>query len=322
MGKTAIACRASAEFRHWSRLCAEPSDEFDHLMTQTSQHSYWRVFFFFVFFAPLMTQANPSPFSIQKASESEGFAIDVKATEEDVIRAVQAVADDQIIHGTSVYAREDNLTEAESATSSAYYGVWQGPGHAFYKIRRGALSPKHFKNPNDMGTITVRYVVQAVSANRTHLQIDAVFVEDAMHKVHPSDTTVETSEFAEINSHLLQIHREEQQTAELVKQRQKDDEARAAAKVRDQELARLNSAEASLKDLQARAHQLRHDVEVRVRNPNTELKAAPFQRAAKLQSLTEGTEVVIEIITPYWYGVETDQGQRGWLRQDQVEPLP
>jgi hypothetical protein len=291
-------------------------------MTQSSQNSYWRVLCLFVLLAPVMTQANPSPSSTQKSPELEGFAIDLKATEEDVIKAVQDVVEDQMIHGTSVYAREDNLTEAESATSSSYYGVWQGPGHVFYKIRRGALSPKHFKNPNDMGTITVRYVVQGVSANRTHLQIDAVFVEDAMHKVHPSDSTVETSEFAEINAHLLQIHKEEQQTAELVKQRQKDDESRAAAKVRDQELARLNSAEASLKDLQARAHQLRHDVEVKVKNPNTELKAAPFQRAAKLQSLTEGTEVVIEIITPYWYGVETDQGQRGWLRQDQVEPLP
>jgi hypothetical protein len=291
-------------------------------MTQLPPHPHWRSFLLFVFLALVITQANPSLFAIQKSPDLEGFAIDVKATEEDVIRAVQEVADDQIIHGTSVYAREDNLTEAESATSSTYYGAWQGPGHVFYKIRRGALSPKHFKNPNDMGTITVRYVVHAVSPNRTHLQIDAVFVEDAMHKVHPSDTTVETSEFAEINARILQIHKEEQQTAELVKQRQKADEARAAAKVRDQELARLNSAEASLKDLQARAHQLRHDVEVKVKNPNTELKAAPFQRAAKLQSLTEGTEVVIEIITPYWYGVETDQGQRGWLRQDQVEPLP
>jgi len=291
-------------------------------MTQLLQHSCRRVFFLFVFFALVMTQANPSLFAIQKSPDLEGFAIDLKATEEDVIRAVQAVADDQIIHGTSVYAREDNLTEAEAATSSAYYGAWQGQGHVFYKVRLGALSPKHFKNSNDKGTITIRYVVQAVSANRTHIQIDAVFVEDAMHKVHPSDSTVETSEFAEINSHLLRIHREEQQTAELVRQRQKDDQARAAAKVRDQELARLHSAEASLKDLQALAHQLRHDVEVKVKNPNTELKAAPFQRAAKLQSLTEGTEVVIEIITPYWYGVETDQGQRGWLRQDQVEPLP
>jgi hypothetical protein len=291
-------------------------------MTQYSQHSYWRIFFLSVFLAPVITQPNPPLFAIQKSPDLEGFAIDLKATEEDVIKAVQDVVEDQMIHGTSVYAREDNLTEAESASSSAYYGAWQGPGHVFYKIRRGALSPKHFKNSNDIGVITVRYVVQSVSPNRTHLQIDAVFVEDAMHKVHPSDTTVETSEFAEINAHLLQIHKEEQQTVELVKQRQRDDEARAAAKVRDQELARLNSAEASLKDLQARAHQLRHDVEVRVKNPNTELKAAPFQRAAKLQSLTEGTEVVIEIITPYWYGVETDQGQRGWLRQDQVEPLP
>jgi len=291
-------------------------------MTQLSQHSFWRVFFLFVLLALVMTQPNASLFALQKSPNSEGFAIDLKATEEDVIKAVQAVADDQIIHGTSVYSREDNLTEAEAATSSAYYGAWQGPGHAFYKVRLGALSPKHFKNSNDMGTITVRYVVQAVSANRTHLQIDAVFVEDAMHKVHPSDSTVETSEFAEINAHLLRIHREEQQTAELVRQRQKADEARAAAKVRDQELARLNSAESSLRDLQARAHELRHDIEVKVKNPSTELKAAPFQRSAKLQSLTEGTQVVIEIITPFWYGVETDQGQRGWLRQDQVEPLP
>jgi hypothetical protein len=272
--------------------------------------------------APVVAQAAPLQFPGHKSQEPEGFAIDVKASEEDVIKAVQTVADDQMMHGTSVYAREANLTEAESETSSAYYGAWEGPGRVFYKVRRGALSPKHFKDAADMGTITVRYVVQPISANRTHLQIDAVFVEDASRRVHASDSTVETSEFAEINARLLQIHKEEQQAAELVRQRQQEDQARAAAKLRDQELARLNSAEASLRDLQAREHQLRHNVEVKVKNPNTELKAAPFQHAVKLQSLTAGTQVVIEIITPYWYGVETDQGQRGWLRQDQVEPLP
>jgi hypothetical protein len=258
----------------------------------------------------------------QKSVESEGFAIDVKASEEDVVKAVQLVTEDTIIHGTWVYARETNLTEAEPDTSSAFYGTWKGPGHVFYKVRRGALSPKHFKDSADMGTITVRYIVQGVAPNRTHLQIDAVFVEDASRKVHPSDTTVETSEFAEVNARILKIQREEQQTAELVKLRQKEDEARAVSKLRDQELARLNSAESSLRDLEARAHELRHDVEVRVKNPNTELKAAPFEHAAKLQNLVANTQVVIEIITPYWYGVETDQGQRGWLRQDQVEPLP
>jgi hypothetical protein len=282
----------------------------------------WRFLIWLLFLAPAVPRADALQFSRHKSQDPEGFAIDVKASEEDVVKAVQAVADDTTIHGSWIYARETNLTEAESDTSSAYYGAWQGSGRAFYKVRRGALSPKHFKDAADMGTITVRYVVQAVSANRTHLQIDAVFVEDASRKVHASDTTVETSEFAEINARILKIHKEEQQTAELVKRRQQADEARAAAKLRDQELARLNSAESSLRDLQSRAHELRHDIEVRVKNPNTELKSAPFQRSAKLQSLTAGTQVVIEIITPYWYGVETDQGQRGWLRQDQVEPLP
>lgn len=258
----------------------------------------------------------------KKSDIPEGFEIYLKVPEATVIKAVQLVIENDSIQGTWVYDTDKTLIDAVPETSSAYYGEYKGEGRVFYKVRHDALAPRHFKDSADIGIITVRYVVQGVAPNKTRVQIDAVFVEDGNHKVHASDTTVETSEFAEINAHLLHIHKEEQQTAELVKQRQKDDEARAAAKVRDQELARLNSAEASLKDLQARAHQLRHDVEVRVKNPNTELKAAPFQRSAKLQSLTEGTEVVIEIITPYWYGVETDQGQRGWLRQDQVEPLP
>ncbi|MGD0402461.1 MAG: hypothetical protein ABSB66_04625 [Candidatus Acidiferrales bacterium] len=277
------------------------------------------LFLALAFLTPAITHAAPqkhaSPFP-------EGFAIDVKASEDDVVTAVQNVSEDQIIHGTSVYAREDTLTEASAETSSSFYGAWQGPGHVFYKVRRNALSPKHFKDSADVGTITVRYVVQGVSPNRTHIQIDAVFVEDGSRKVHASDSTVETSEFAEINIRILGIQKEEQKTAEALKQRELEAQARVASKQRDEEVARLNSAESSLRDLQARAHQLRHDIEVRVKNPNTELKAAPFHSAAKLQSLIANTEVVVEIITPYWYGVETAEGQRGWLRQDQVEPLP
>jgi len=264
----------------------------------TSSHC-WSFFLILAFLAPAIAHAAPQR---DKSPFPEGFAIDVKGSEDDVVKAVQSVTEDQVIHGTWVY--------------------WQGPGHAFYKVRPGALSPKHFKDSTDIGTITVRYVVQAVSPNRTHIQIDAAFVEDATHKVHVSDSSVETSEFAEINIRLLEIQREEQKTAEALKQRELEVQARAASKQRDEEIARLNSAESSLRDLQSRAHQLRHDVEVRVKNPNTELKAAPFQRAAKLQSLIANTEVVVEIITPYWYGVETAEGQRGWLRQDQVEPLP
>jgi hypothetical protein len=52
------------------------------------------------------------------------------------------------------------------------------------------------------------------------------------------------------------------------------------------------------------------------------LKSAPFQHAATLQSVPANSDVLIEIITPYWYGVETVDGHRGWLRHDQVEPIP
>lgn len=257
----------------------------------------------------------------KKPAQAEGFAIDLKASEADVAKAVQFVSQDTIIHGTQVYAREDTLTEAEAVTSSAFYGVWQGPGQVFYKIRRGALSPTHFKNSADIGIITVRYVVLAVTPDRTHVQIDAAFVEDATKRVHVSDTTVETSEFAEIQGHLLQIQREEQQTADALQRRELQVAAQSNAKERDEEAARLKDAEGSVTSLELRLHNLQHDAEMRVK-AQASLKSAPFQHAATLQPVPANSDVLIEIITPFWYGIETVDGHRGWLRRDQLEPLP
>jgi hypothetical protein len=159
---------------------------------------YWLFYCSFVLVALSLAcgaVAKPSPARQPDQNTSdvpEGFAIDLKASEADVLKAVELVTQDTILHGTQVYAREDELTEAEAATGSAYYGPWTGPGHAFYKVRKQSLSPQHFKNSTDVGTITVRYIVLGVAPNRTHLQIDAVFVEDGSKRVHPSDTTVET----------------------------------------------------------------------------------------------------------------------------------
>ncbi|MGC1966674.1 MAG: hypothetical protein WA673_09450 [Candidatus Acidiferrales bacterium] len=251
----------------------------------------------------------------------EGFAIDLKASEADVTKAVQYIIQDQIIHGTQVYAREDELTDAEPATASPYYGPWNGPGKAYYKIRSGALAPRHFKDSTDIGTITVRYIVVGVAPNRTHLQIDAVFIEDGGHRVHESDTTVETSEFAEIQGQIVRIQREERETAEAQARQQQVREAQADAKERAAEAARLQDADTSVNSLQMRAHELEHDAEVRVID-RADLKSAPFQRAATLLSVPANSDVLVEIITPYWYGVETTDGHRGWLRREQVEPLP
>lgn len=257
----------------------------------------------------------------KKSNVPEGFAIDLKASEADVTKAVQYVMQDQLIHGTQVYAREDELTDAEAATSSPYYGTWTGEGHVFYKIRRDALAPRHFKNSTDVGVITIRYIVLGVAPNRTHLQIDAVFIEDGSKRVHESDTTVETSEFAEIQGQIVRIQREEREATLASERQQQVRDAQTNAKQRTQEATRLQDAETSVKGLQLRAHELEHDAEVRVKD-KADLRSAPFQRAATVGSVPANSDVLVEIITPYWYGVETADGHRGWLRHDQVEPVP
>src|SRR5580693_9792444 len=281
---------------------------------------------FFALAGVLSAPANAFPTALIRSGQKttdvpEGFAIDLKASEADVLKAVELVSQDTVLHGTQVYSREDELTEAEAATGSVYYGPWTGPGHAFYKVRKQALSPQHFKNSTDVGTITVRYIVLGVAPNRTHLQIDAVFVEDGSKRVHPSDTTVETSEFAEIQSHIVRIQREERQTADLVQRRQLQLAAQSNVKERDAETTHLRDAENSVQSLQVRLNELQHKAELRVK-AQANLKSAPFQHAATLQSVPANSDVLIEIITPYWYGVETVDGHRGWLRHDQVEPLP
>jgi hypothetical protein len=252
----------------------------------------------------------------------EGFEIYLKAPEATVIKAVQLVIENDTIQGTWVYDKDKTVTGAVPETSSAYYGEYKGEGHVYYKVLHDALAPRHFKDAADVGTLTVRYVVQGVQPNKTRLQIDAAFVEDGNKKVHASDTTVETSEFADIQSHILEIQKMEQQTAGLTQRRKMLVESREATKERNDELARLNESETSLASLQQKVNELHHKIEVQVKSDPIELKAAPFSKAAKLSSLPGHSDLLVEIITDYWYGVETVEGHRGWVRQDQVEPLP
>jgi hypothetical protein len=41
-----------------------------------------------------------------------------------------------------------------------------------------------------------------------------------------------------------------------------------------------------------------------------------------LAKIPANSDVLVEIVTTYWYGVETTDGHRGWVRRDQVVPLP
>lgn len=74
--------------------------------------------------------------------------------------------------------------------------------------------------------------------------------------------------------------------------------------------------------LEQRVQDLRRRVERLVKAPGAPLKSAPFHTASTLSALPTGTEVLILISTQYWYGVETHEGQHGWISRDEVETLP
>jgi hypothetical protein len=67
---------------------------------------------------------------------------------------------------------------------------------------------------------------------------------------------------------------------------------------------------------------LRREVEWLVKQPGAPLKSSPYHTASTLKSLEPGVEVLILISTPYWYGVETRDGQHGWIPRDQLEQRP
>ena len=75
-------------------------------------------------------------------------------------------------------------------------------------------------------------------------------------------------------------------------------------------------------DLEQRVKELRKKTEVRVSAAGTQLKIAPYQSAAAMQQLPPYTNLLVLIITPYWYGVQTEDGKRGWIHRSEVEAMP
>ena len=261
--------------------------------------------------------------SAQKPLSTPGLVREFSGSLEEVRQAVITVQHDHIIHGTKVFEREPVLTGAEDAKSSPLFPAWDGSGEVLFKVRRDAIAPRHFFEPTDIGTIAVRYVVVPVTAERTRIKIDAVYVETAHKNLHASDGTVEKEEMKEIKDTLESMQqaaadaadaRRREQSAELVRQ--------SFVRQREDESTRLASLQGNEKELEQEITSLRHDIERRVKAPGADLKAAPFHSAASLKPLSAFTEVVVLIITPHWFGVETPEGQRGWLPIEQLEPLP
>src|SRR5229473_886251 len=241
----------------------------------------------------------------------------------EIRQAVLAVVGDKIVHGTLVFDKEPILTGADAVDSTPLFEPWQGPGEVYFKIRKNAIAPRHFLESGDQGTIAVRYVIIPVDATRTRVKIDALYQESGHRVIHASDGTVEKSEMKEIKDQLEALQeaaaqaadaRRRETSAELVRQ--------SLVRQREDETTRFQNAQSAQKELEQQVNALHHELERRVKAPGADLKAAPFQSAASLKTLFAFTDVVILIVTPHWLGVETPEGQRGWLPQERLEQLP
>ena len=265
-----------------------------------------------------------------------GLIVNIPFPEGEVTQVVRDVIQNGIIRGTKEYNKDEYITGATAATSTHVFPEWTEGGNVFYKIRLKAIDPRNFRDSSDVGTLVVRYVVQAQGDKNTVLHIDARFVEDFRHIAHPSNGSVESAEYKDIHDHLDEIESIKSQTAEALREKQQRTENLSssnavnrapttaeptpAAAAPDSSLVPAASPE-PLK-LEDRVHDLRRQVQRRVKAPGAALKSAPFHTATTLQSLPTGTEVMVVISTTYWLGVETHEGQHGWILRDELELLP
>jgi hypothetical protein len=252
-----------------------------------------------------------------------GFSTEISFPESEVLQAVEAIVNNGIIQGSKEYNKDKYIENASIAISTPLFPEWKEPGTVYYKVRTGVLAPLNFKESRDEGTLAVRYVVQSKDASKSILRIDALFVEDFRHTVHPSDGSVENAECKEIENQIDAVETEKKQSEEIEKQRQEKVAGKELEHKRlADEASALAVAQTSAQTLDQHLEALRHQAERVVKAPGGQLKSAPFHSATNVKSLEAGAEVVILIVTSYWYGVETSDGQHGWMNHRQLEPLP
>ena len=271
-----------------------------------------------------------------------GLIVNVPTPEAELRKAVEEVASNGIIRGSKEYNKDEYISGATPASESRVFPPWTEGGKVFYKVRLHALDPRNFKDAGDVGTLAVRYIVMPQDESHTILRINAVFVEDFRHSAHPSNGSVESAEYKDIHDHIeaMELLKTETADAERKKQQQNlkhslggDDQRSDTPVMREiagapaaQELASSEPPSATTaapaQSLEQRLRELRRETERLVKAPGAPLKSAPFHTATNLQSLPPGTEVLIVISTAYWYGVETHEGQHGWMLRDDLEELP
>jgi hypothetical protein len=308
-----------------------------------SSHALWKI----GLVAILSISSFATPAREKDATQyGMGLIVNIPFPEAEVTQVVQDIIQNGIIRGTKEYNKDEYVSGAEAASATRAFPEWTEGGKVFYKLRLKAIDPRNFKDSSDVGTLAVRYVVQGQDEKHTVLRIDARFVEDFRHIAHASNGSVESAEYKDIHDHLDSIEVMKAQTAEAEKDKQAQlakGQTVAARKEMSSSLSTANAAGNSAaadspstlptaaalpaqtppaQTLEEHVKDLRHQVQRLVKAPGAPLKSAPFHTASTLQSLATGTEVLIVVSTPYWLGVETHEGQHGWILRDDLELLP
>jgi hypothetical protein len=269
-----------------------------------------------------------------------GLIVNVPFPAAEVSKVVQEIVQNGIIRGTKEYNKDEFVSGAEAATSTRVFPAWKEGGEVYYKVRLKALDPRNFKDGGDVGTLAVRYIIQSQDEKHTVLRIDARFVEDFRHVAHASNGSVESAEYKDIHEHLDSIALMKAETAEVEQQHLESSSRKQFTPLTDElgepkpatsaVIQAVQTSENPVRgaepsppvSMEQRVHDLKQQVERIVKAPGAALKSAPFHTASTLQPLPTGTEVLIVISTPYWYGVETHDGQHGWILRDELEALP
>jgi SH3 domain-containing protein len=251
-----------------------------------------------------------------------GFSADLTQPCNEVLDVVQQVTKDGVIRGTYEYKGTKNLDGAESANSSKAFSPWTGQGKVLYKIRPHTVSPEHFYQSTDEGTVVVRYVVQPLNPTGTRLRIDAVFIESNGHKRHASDGQVENSEFEAISDTMKDIEDAEARKREKLLHDERQHQLEQLQAQLDQETSHLREATAREHELEQQLRQRQGLHAVRVKAAHADLKAEPYNQSKTLQLLSQGDQLTVLAQTPNWYRVQTASGEQGWVYRLMLETTP
>ena len=257
-----------------------------------------------------------------KQQWGNGLEVEIDHPVDQVLAIVKEVVADGYVRGTSQYRDTSQLDGATPATSSNLFKDWTEGGTVLYKVRPNTLSPEHFDDSNDVGTVAVRYVVQPLGKSGTRLRIDAVFQTDARRSIHPSDGTPENGEYLVIAERIKDAEEKEAQ-------RKRD----AATAVQEEQISRLQSSldkeVAELKDLNDQQQELEKELQQlrpgrsgHIRTSTADLKTSPYNQSKTLQHLSQGDAVTILGKTQNWYEVISSNGAQGWIYRAMVEVIP